>query len=105
MVKPIGLVGIHQKGDGLGRLAESDRQDAGGQGVEGARMAGLLGVERPPHPADGLGGAQVQRLVQAHPAGDGVALAFAAHQASGSSGEFGASISRRTRGSSSRRSM
>ena len=65
-------------------------------------MAGLLGVERPPHPADGLGRAQVQRLVEADPAGDRLALAAAGHQSSPfdvAAGRAG----RRAGGSSARR--
>src|SRR5690606_32710626 len=66
----------------LGRLAQGDRQDAGRQGVEGAGVAGLLGVIEPPNAADRMGGAKVVGLVQADPARDGVALAAAGHQSS-----------------------
>lgn len=42
----VGLVGVHHEGDGLGGLAQSDGQDAGGKGIEGAGVARLLGVEQ-----------------------------------------------------------
>ena len=45
-VKLIDLPPVHHEGNGLGRLAERDRQEAGGQRVERAGMAGLLGVEQ-----------------------------------------------------------
>jgi len=41
------LGAVHHIGHGLGGLAESDRQHAGGQRVERAGMPGLLGLEEP----------------------------------------------------------
>ena len=49
----ISLVGVDHEADGLGRLAQGDGQDAGGQGIEGAGVTGFLGVEQAAHAADG----------------------------------------------------
>ena len=42
----ISLVGMEQFAGKLGRLAEAQGQQAGGQGVERAGMAGLVGIEQ-----------------------------------------------------------
>ena len=71
------LFGIHRPLAGLGGLAQRNRQDARGERVERAAMAGLLGIQQPFHDADGLGGGDVDRLVEHKPAMHRVALAFA----------------------------
>ena len=43
----IALAAVHHEGDGLGGLAERDRQAAGGQRIERAGVAGALGREQP----------------------------------------------------------
>src|SRR3546814_987603 len=48
----------------LGRLAEADGQQAGGQRVEAAGMAGLACAEQVAHPLQRLVGTQAARLVE-----------------------------------------
>ena len=55
----VGLARIHHERDGLGGFAQGDRQDSCGQGVKRAGVAGLLRLEKTPHPAHPLGGTQV----------------------------------------------
>ena len=76
----IDLLRLHHEGDGLGRLAEGDGQDAGGQRVERAGMAGLLGVEQAADLRHRLGRTHAERLVETDPAVDDLALLAAAHQ-------------------------
>src|SRR5205085_7985010 len=83
-------------GNGLGRFAQGDGQDAGGERIERARMAGLLGIEDAAHRADGLRRSHALGLVQDHPAMDGVTLFAAAHYSS-SSPSWVAARSRLTR--------
>ncbi len=65
---------VHDEGHGLGRLAQRDRQDAAGQRIERAAMAGLLCAEQPAHAADRRRRAQPDRLVEHDPAVDLVAF-------------------------------
>ena len=44
--RDVALVGVEQVAGDLGRLAEADRQQAGGQRIEAAGVAGLLGAEQ-----------------------------------------------------------
>lgn len=76
----IDLLRLHHEGDGLGRLAEGDGQDAGGQRVEGAGVPRLLGVEQAADFRDRLGRTHAERLVETDPAVDDLALLAAAHQ-------------------------
>ena len=55
---------------GLGRLAEGDRQHAGGERIERAGVARLLGVEQEFEPPDRLGRGDADRLVEIDPAVD-----------------------------------
>src|SRR5690606_31531803 len=48
----------------LGRLAEAHRQQAGGQGVEAAGVAGLAGAEQVAYALQRLVGAEPARLVE-----------------------------------------
>src|SRR5208283_5856479 len=66
----IGLGAVLDDWNGFRRLAESDRQHAGGKRVERARVARLLGVEQEFEPADGLGRRDANRLVEVDPAID-----------------------------------
>ena len=75
----IDLLRLHHHGHGLGRFAQRDGQDAAGQWVQRACVTGLLGVEQAADAADGLGRSHLERLVQAHPAVDDLALLLAAH--------------------------
>ena len=62
------LGAVHDVGHGLGGRAEGDRQQAGGQRVERAAVAGLLGGERAPDPVDDVGAGDPGRLVDDQPA-------------------------------------
>ena len=73
-LEAVGLAAVHDEGDRLGRLTEGDRQDAGGQRVEGAGMAGLLGIEQALHHRHGLGRSDADALVEHHPAAHVVLL-------------------------------
>ena len=42
----VALAAVHDERDGLGRLAERDRQEARGERIERAGMAGALGLEQ-----------------------------------------------------------
>ena len=66
--KAVGFPPVHHEGDGLGRLAQGDRENAGGQRVEGSGMAGLLRVEGAPDDAHGARRADAGRLVEIDPA-------------------------------------
>ena len=77
----IDLLRLHHEGDGLGRLAQGDGQDAGGQRIERARVTGLLGVEQAADLRHGLGRAHAERLVETDPAVDDLALLATTHQA------------------------
>ena len=61
------LAAVHDERDGLGRLAQGDRQDAGRQRIERAAMARLLGGEQPAHLADRLGRAHARAACRARP--------------------------------------
>ncbi len=60
----IGLGRAQQKAGDLGRLAEAQRQQAGGQRVEAAGMATLLGTEQAAGHLQGGVGAHAGRLVE-----------------------------------------
>ena len=53
--KAVELGAVHHVGDGLGGGAERDGEDAGGERVEGAAVAGLLGVEGAANAVDHVG--------------------------------------------------
>jgi len=72
----VALAAVHDEGDGLGGLAKSNGQGAGGQRIEGAGVAGALGVEQPLHHRDRVGRGHADRLVEHHPAVDVAALAL-----------------------------
>src|SRR5690606_8551640 len=81
----VGLARAQQTASDLGRFAETQRQQAGGQGVEAAGMAALLGGEQAPRPLQRLAGTGALGLVEQQ---DAVELAEAAALAQfcGSSG-------------------
>ena len=87
----VGLGAVDHERHGLGRLAEGDRQDAGGQRIERAGMARLLRVEEPLDRADAPASRSCpRRLVEDQPAVDGRAFLAACHvwfSVSGVSGE------------------
>ena len=56
--RPVALVGVEQELRELGGLAEGERQQAGGDGIEAAGMAGLAGIQQ------ALG--NLQRRVRGH---------------------------------------
>ena len=64
----VGFRPVHDERDGLGGLAQGDRQDSGGERVEGAGMAGLLRIERTTDDTDRPGRAEPDRLVDVDPA-------------------------------------
>src|SRR5690606_3890862 len=92
--KAVGLAGIHDPADRLGRLAQGDRKNAGGQRVQRAAMAGLGGVGEMADPGEALRRGQAGRLVDIDPAMHRLAAAASAH----SSGVSVFSISARTVG-------
>ena len=67
------LVGIEKILGELGRLAEAQRQHPGGQRVEAAGVAGLLGIEQPADFLQCLVGTHAARLVEHQDAADGAA--------------------------------
>ena len=64
----IGLHAVLHDRHGLGRLAEGDGQHAGGERIERAGVAGLLGVEQKLQPSDRLGRGDADGLVEIDPA-------------------------------------
>src|SRR3546814_5633625 len=58
---------VHDIGDRLGLLAESDRQEAAGQRIEGAAVADLARLQDAADAPDDLGGGEAQRLVDDNP--------------------------------------
>src|SRR5207302_9171658 len=72
----VALAAVHHERDGLGSLAERDRQAAGGQRIEGTGMAGALGLEQALEDRDRVRRGHADRLVEHHPAMD-VALVAA----------------------------
>ena len=72
------LGAVHDVGHGLGGGAEGDRQDAGGERVERAAMAGLLGVEGAADAVDHVGAGEARRLVDDQPAVERTAAGLAA---------------------------
>ena len=75
----IDLLRLHHHRHGLGRLAQGNGQDAAGQGIQRPGVTGLLGVEQAADATDRLGRSHLERLVQADPAVDDVALLPTAH--------------------------
>ena len=73
----IGLAAVHHERHGLGRLAERDRQAAGGERIERAGMAGALAENRRLTTRDRVGRGHADRLVEHDPAMD-VALVLLA---------------------------
>ncbi len=70
MTAVVALIGIQQILGKLGRLAEAQRQHAGGQRIEAAGVAGLLGIEQPAHFLQRGVGAEALRLVENQDAAD-----------------------------------
>src|SRR5450759_4078902 len=66
----VALAAVHHERDGLGSLAERDRQAPGGERIEGSGMAGALGLEQPLHHRDRVGRGHADRLVEHDPAVD-----------------------------------
>ena len=66
----IGLLAILHEGHGLGGLAEGDRQNARGQRIERAGVAGLLAIIDALQARDGLRRGHADRLVEHDPAVD-----------------------------------
>ena len=60
----VGLARAKQAAGDLGGLAEADRQQAGGERIQAAGMAGLFGPEQVPGALQGLVGTQSRRLVE-----------------------------------------
>ena len=66
----IALAAVHHERNRLGGFPERDRQPAGSQRIEGAGVAGALGLEQPLHHRDRLRRGHADRLVEHHPAMD-----------------------------------
>ncbi len=64
----IGLSRAQQQPGQLGRLAEAQRQQAGGQRIQATGMAALLGTEQPPRRLQRRVGTHAGRLVEQHDA-------------------------------------
>ena len=79
----VGLAPVHDERHGLGRLAERDRQDARGERVERAGMAGLLGEERALHHRDRMRRRHADALVEHDPADARRASSGAARRCAG----------------------
>ena len=77
----VGLHAVLHDRHGLGRLAEGDRQHAGGERVERAGVARLLGVEQVLEPPDRLRRGDADGLVEIDPAVDLGALGAALRRA------------------------
>ena len=60
----VGLARAEQSAGDLGRLAEADRQQAGGERIQAAGVPGLVRAEQMPHPLQRLVGTQPMRLVE-----------------------------------------
>ncbi len=75
--EPVDLAPVHHEGHGLGRLPKRDREQARGQRVERAGMAGALGAEQPLHHAHRMGRGHADRLVEHEPAVHVALLALA----------------------------
>ncbi len=58
------LAAAEQRAAGLGGLAETQRQHAGGHGIERAGVAGLLGLQVSAHALQRLGGRESLRLIE-----------------------------------------
>ena len=67
-VKMIGLAAVDHERHGLGRLAERDRQAAGGERIERAGVAGALRREQPLDDRDRVRRGHADRLVEHDPA-------------------------------------
>ena len=67
-MKLVGLAAVHHERNGLGRFAERDRQEPGGQRIERAGMAGALGLEQALDHAHRVGRGHAHRLVENAPA-------------------------------------
>ncbi len=63
----VDLSPFHDERNGLGCLAERNRQDSGRQWIKGAGVTGALGVEESLDHADGMRGGHPNRLVQDEP--------------------------------------
>ena len=74
----IQLGAVHDVGDGFGRRSERDGEDAGGERVERAAMAGFLGVEGSADAVDHVRAGQSGRLVDDQPAVERTATRLAA---------------------------
>ncbi len=73
----VDLPAVHDVRHGLCGVTERDRQHAGRERIERAGMAGLLGVEKPLDLGNGLGGAEIEWLVEDQPARNWTAFGFA----------------------------
>ncbi|MNT28102.1 hypothetical protein D3C72_1637640 [compost metagenome] len=106
----IDLLGVHHEGHRLGRLTQRNGQDARSQRVQRPGVTRLLGVEQTANLGHRLGRAHLERLVEADPAVDDLALLAARHQSSPdpaapSSGSSEHARSARMRGSAISRSI
>ena len=63
----VGLAAVHHERNGLGRLAERDRQAAGGERVERAGVAGALRLEQPLAPRSPRGSRSCRPACRARP--------------------------------------
>ena len=61
---PIGLVGFQELRTELGRFAETDGQQSGGQRIQRSGVSRLAGIEQPLDARHGARGTQVQGLVE-----------------------------------------
>ncbi len=73
----VDLAPLHDERDGLGRLAERDREQARRERVERAGVAGALGLEYTLHHAHRMGGRHAHGLVEHEPAVHVALLALA----------------------------
>ena len=68
--EPVLLAALDREGDGLGRLAEGDRQHAGRERIERAGMSRLRRLVEALHPRNGLRRGHPRGLVEDEPAMD-----------------------------------
>jgi len=64
----VDLAPLHDEGHGLGRFSERDRQQARGERIERAGMAGAFGLEQAFHHAHCMGRAHAYGLIEHDPA-------------------------------------
>src|SRR5207244_12562508 len=68
--KPIALAAVHYERNGLGGLAQGNRQASGGERIERAGVARAFGLEQPLHDRHRMRRGHANRLVEHDPAVD-----------------------------------